>query len=253
MATARLRLQYPPVADLWRRARALALAFAAALAVLDPALPSFALPGRVTTAATLGTSFGRRANSAARTAAAGGGDVLDSLLKLPGLFNEAFEEAQDLFGQGSGEPLAAMEVSSLSMAEDGLAKNGLLQTMSLRASAGSERRLARQVAKLVTSARTDPAVVTATAVQNKEDPCDFVVFIRYASMDRMRAHQTGPSFKALLESMEAQLEKPIGLYLADEQLGHIGMARHPFGPGGEGGRDDAIYSSRKRADGSDAR
>eukprot|EP00440_Ansanella_granifera_P031243 gb/GFBE01033924.1/.p1 GENE.gb/GFBE01033924.1/~~gb/GFBE01033924.1/.p1 ORF type:complete len:234 (+),score=44.25 gb/GFBE01033924.1/:1-702(+) len=192
----------------------------------------------------------RKTNATAMRA--GEASVLDNLQKLPDLFGDAFAEAQDLFGGGSGE-LEPMPVSSIDMAADGLPKNGLIQSMTLRASAGSERRLARQVGKVVAAARTDPLVLSATASQNKEDPCDFTILLRYASMDRMSSHQSGPAFKSLLEAMEAQLEKPIGLYLVDEQLGQIGMARHPFGPGGEGGRDDAIYSSRVRADGSDAR
>jgi len=158
---------------------------------------------------------------------------------------EAVEEVQDLFGQGGSGELAPMEVSSLGMAEDGLSRSGLVQTMSLRAAAGSESRLARQVGKFIAAARTDPLVTTATASQNKEDPCDFVVLLRYANMAKMADHQTGRSFKDTMEAMEPQLERPIGLYLIDENLGEVGMARHPFGPGGEGGRDDAIYSSRK--------
>ncbi|CAE8589409.1 unnamed protein product [Polarella glacialis] len=218
------------------------VALAVGLATLGAFHSVFVAPRKASTPPRSPSALGRNAAPS----------MLDGLLKLPDIFTEAFEEAQDMFGQGSGE-LESMEVSSLGMAQDGLPKNGLLQSMSIRAAAGSERRLARQVGKLVASAQADPAVLSASAIQNKEDPCDFVVFLRYSSMRQMETHQTGPSFKPLLEAMEQQLEQPIGLYLADEQLGHIGMARHPFGPGGEGGRDDAIYSSRKRADGSDAR
>lgn len=160
------------------------------------------------------------------------------------MLTEAVEEAQDLFATSG---LEQMQISTLGMAQDGYTPNGLVETLTIRAAPGSERRLARQVGKLVTSARADPSVLTAAATQNGEDPCDFMVFLRYGSMGEMQKHQTGSTFKQLLEAMSPQLEKPIGLYLADEQEGHIGMARHPFGPGGEGGRDDAIYSSRKRA------
>merc|ERR1719343_1342454 len=187
---------------------------------------------------------GRRLHRPPTVAAAGNG-MLDGFTQLTDFVTEAVEEAQDLFGQGSNSALAPMEVSSLGMAEDGLSRSGLLQTMSLRAAAGSESRLARQVGKLVAAARTDPLVTTATASQNKEDPCDFVVLLRYANMAKMATHQKGRSFKDTMEAMQPQLEQPIGLYLIDENLGEVGMARHPFGPGGEGGRDDAIYSSRK--------
>jgi len=171
-------------------------------------------------------------------------NMLDNLIRLPEMFTDAVEDVQDMLGQGSGLP--QMEVSTFGMAEDGLSPSAIMQTMSLRAAAGSERRLARQVARLVEGARDDGAVLTATATQSEEDPCDFMVLLRYKSMHQMREHQTRGSFKDVLERMEPQLERPIGLYLIDEQLGQAGMARYPFGPGGEGGRDDAIYSSRKR-------
>lgn len=35
----------------------------------------------------------------------------------------------------------------------------------------------------------------------------------------------------------------MGLYLVNERSGKLSEPVHPFGPGGEGGRDDAIYSS----------
>lgn len=35
----------------------------------------------------------------------------------------------------------------------------------------------------------------------------------------------------------------MGLYMVNERSGKLGEPVHPFGPGGEGGRDDAIYSS----------
>lgn len=179
------------------------------------------------------------------TLSAGPGGVFDNLLNLPGMVMEAVEDVQDLLGQSGPSAVSQMEVSTLGMAADGLSKNGLIQTMSLRAAAGSEKKLARQVAKVVAAAKDCPGVLTATADQNQQDPRDFVVFMRYRSMDDMLFHQAQPGFKDLMEQMESQLEKPIGLFLMEERSGQLGMARHPFGPGGEGGRDDAIYSSRR--------
>lgn len=39
------------------------------------------------------------------------------------------------------------------------------------------------------------------------------------------------------------MSEPMGLYMVNERSGKLGEPVHPFGPGGEGGRDDAIYSS----------
>lgn len=176
--------------------------------------------------------------------AKGSDNFFDSLLQLTEQVGEAMEDAQEMFGQGSNGELESMEISSLGMGADGTSASGIMQTMQMRASAGSEKKLARQVNKFVTAARSNNMVTTATAAQSKEDPCDFMLLLRYPSMDAMKKHQESAGFKDLLERMEPQLAKPIGLYLMDEQNGQLGMPRHPFGPGGEGGRDDAIYSSR---------
>jgi len=166
----------------------------------------------------------------------------DGLLEIA---EEIGDTVKDAFAQDVGE-LPQMEVSSMDMFEDGISKNGLFETMSIQAAAGSERRVAEQIARLVDSARTDGTALTATASQNRENPSDFTIFLRYANANKMTAHQTSAGFKDALARIEKHLERPIGLYVMDEQLGQLGMARHPFGPGGEGGRDDAIYSSRKQ-------
>lgn len=170
---------------------------------------------------------------------------LDALLQLPDVVTDAVDDVQDMLGQGAKDPLS-MEVSSLSMTSDGVSKNGVLQTMSIRAADGAERRMARQVTHFVETAHKDRSVATVAANQSPEDPRDFMVLLRYPSTDKMMAHQASQSFKDSMEKLEPHLGRSIGLYLMDEQLGQLGMARHPFGPGGEGGRDDAIYSSRKQ-------
>lgn len=48
----------------------------------------------------------------------------------------------------------------------------------------------------------------------------------------------------------ALLSEPLGLYIANERRGRLSEPNYPFGPGGEGGRDDAIYSSPTNLDGS---
>jgi len=170
--------------------------------------------------------------------------------QLPDSFAKAADEMKDfvdeaLIDQGLVEVgLPEQGISSLSLAEDGLPANGILETMSIRALAGAEKRVAAKVSKLVEQADLEPLVMTATATQNKDDPRDLMVLLRYESMGNMHDHQVGVPFKNAVQAMEGELERPIGLYLVDEQGGELGMARHPFGPGGEGGRDDAIYSSR---------
>jgi len=46
-----------------------------------------------------------------------------------------------------------------------------------------------------------------------------------------------------LQSGRELLLQPLGLYVTNERKGKFTEPNYPFGPGGEGGRDDAIYSS----------
>lgn len=159
---------------------------------------------------------------------------------------DVVEDVQDMMGQGGPVVLKdGAEVSSLQMAFDGTSPNGLMQSMSVRASPGSERKLMRAVSALVAEAKQDENILTALVTQSPQDPCDFMVLLRYGSMQKMNEHQSGKRFKELLDGLEEHLDRPIGLYLTDESMGQLGQTRFPFGPGGEGGRDDAIYSSRK--------
>lgn len=49
--------------------------------------------------------------------------------------------------------------------------------------------------------------------------------------------------RAHAQGAEECIAQPMGLYMVNERSGKLGEPVHPFGPGGEGGRDDAIYSS----------
>jgi hypothetical protein len=52
---------------------------------------------------------------------------------------------------------------------------------------------------------------------------------------------------------EDLIEEPMGLYLVNERSGRMTEPVYPFGPSGEGGRDDAVYSSPANLQGSQAR
>ncbi|CAK9077443.1 Hypothetical protein SCF082_LOCUS37153 [Durusdinium trenchii] len=177
-----------------------------------------------------------------RVALRGVNEVLEKLQQLPSMFQAASSALPEFFST-SPEPLS--EVSSFQMRADGLSRNGLIQSFTFRAAAGREERLLQQLGRLRASAKTQPGVLSAWLSQSTEDPRDMMFFLRYEAMESLVRHQD-QGFKGLLSAMEENLQEPIGLYLADEQLGQIGQARHPLGPGGEGGRDDAIYSSRRK-------
>lgn len=60
---------------------------------------------------------------------------------------------------------------------------------------------------------------------------------RYGAIPECRAGLGGG------QGAEDCISQPMGLYMVNERSGKLGEPVHPFGPGGEGGRDDAIYSS----------
>eukprot|EP00913_Durusdinium_trenchii_P035909 g33601.t1 len=167
-----------------------------------------------------------------RVALRGVNEVLEKLQQLPSMFQAASSALPEFFST-SPEPLS--EVSSFQMRADGLSRTDM----------NGRERLLQQLGRLRASAKTQPGVLSAWLSQSTEDPRDMMFFLRYEAMESLVRHQD-QGFKGLLSAMEENLQEPIGLYLADEQLGQIGQARHPLGPGGEGGRDDAIYSSRRK-------
>ena len=82
----------------------------------------------------------------------------------------------------------------------------------------------------------------------------FVLTIRFRSESsdglEMSKHHSSLPFLTLTERARDTLAKPARLYLTAQRDGMLHESRYPFGPGGEGGRDDAIYSSPANLDGS---
>ena len=126
------------------------------------------------------------------------------------------------------------------------------------------------------SAAASPGTLSSVANQDPEDNQNFMLLQRFRSSDAMRkfqcvrpdptgatpapsansllslalAHRNELEFKLFTAQMEPLLEEPMGLYACNERNGVMGMPVHPMGPGGEGGREDAIDSSPTNIQGS---
>eukprot|EP00403_Amphidinium_massartii_P009575 CAMPEP_0178420866 /NCGR_PEP_ID=MMETSP0689_2-20121128/26354_1 /TAXON_ID=160604 /ORGANISM="Amphidinium massartii, Strain CS-259" /LENGTH=230 /DNA_ID=CAMNT_0020042363 /DNA_START=131 /DNA_END=823 /DNA_ORIENTATION=+ len=224
-----------------RRGRSLLAAAAVLALVLAHGVLQGAAPSTNFAAASPQRMPPRRAGASATAMKAA--SLLDGFTQIAEDLQDTLE---DSFGSdgNTNAVLPKMQVSTLDMAFAGMSRAALMETMNIRAQPGSERRVARRLARFVADAEEEGNAMTAVVTQSEEDPCDFMVILRYRDEQKMLQHQAHPSTKEHLEALEEHLERPIGLYLMDEQMGQLGMARHPFGPGGEGGRDDAIYSSR---------
>lgn len=77
-----------------------------------------------------------------------------------------------------------------------------------------------------------------------QDPTDsayFQVIQRFPGPSGMVAHQSGTAYSAFVRAAQPLLAESLGVYLCKESDGKIGQALYPWGPKGEGGRDDMVY------------
>lgn len=76
--------------------------------------------------------------------------------------------------------------------------------------------------------------------QDPSDPVYFQVIQRFPGPSGMVAHQSGPAYGAFVRAAQPLLAESLGVYLCKESDGKIGQALYPWGPKGEGGRDDMV-------------
>lgn len=111
----------------------------------------------------------------------------------------------------------------------------------------------RQVRALL-EAYFDESIEDTTIVQSGKTVFDVTTRFKCPdpndSLVALREHHVSDAFLQLTEGCRAHLAIPIAIYVVTQRDGKLGNPRHPFGPGGEGGRDDAIYSSPANLDGS---
>ncbi|KAG5178278.1 hypothetical protein JKP88DRAFT_201766 [Tribonema minus] len=162
---------------------------------------------------------------------------------------EAAAVANDLH-----KPPMQTQINSLEM-DTTNSPTGLMLSTSIRVKEGAEGPMRNLLEELSAEARGAHASTVATMAVNQdpEDRRAFFVLQRFPSMRAMSSFQTSAAFKSFTTASEALLEEPMGLYLVNERSGKMTEPVYPFGPGGEGGRDDAVYSSPANLQGSQSR
>lgn len=80
--------------------------------------------------------------------------------------------------------------------------------------------------------------------QDPADPTYFQVIQRFPGPTGMVAHQSGAAYSAFVRAAQPLLAESLGVYLCKESGGKIGQALYPWGPKGEGGRDDMVVRGR---------
>ena len=149
-------------------------------------------------------------------------------------------------------PPLRMELSSANFLVQGVAKQGIMLTTQITATPGNGYKLARKLEAFAKATIEEQGELVSTCAVN-QDPDgkeDFMMLQRFKSIECMIEHQNSVLFKVFTIGSEDILAGPMRLYAMTEEYGQLGESRYPFGPGGEGGRDDAIYSSPVNIDGS---
>eukprot|EP00752_Nemacystus_decipiens_P004635 g4229.t1 len=151
----------------------------------------------------------------------------------------------------SKAPPLSMVINTLELSDRQTPAAVVLST-SIKARKGREGTLRNLLESLVndTVEYQKDLVFTCTVNQDPEDRTAFFMLQRFPSPEAMSTYQNTDTFQAFTDGAEECIAQPMGLYMVNERSGKLGEPVHPFGPGGEGGRDDAIYSSPANLQGS---
>ncbi|CAM9587937.1 unnamed protein product [Ectocarpus fasciculatus] len=151
----------------------------------------------------------------------------------------------------SKAPPLSMVINTLELS-DRQTPGAVVLSTSIKAKKGREGTLRNLLESLVeeTVDSQKDLVFTCTVNQDPEDRTAFFMLQRFPSPEAMSSYQNTDTFQAFTDGAEECIAEPMGLYMVNERSGKLGEPVHPFGPGGEGGRDDAIYSSPANLQGS---
>eukprot|EP00168_Porphyra_purpurea_P012574 TRINITY_DN3337_c0_g1_i2.p1 TRINITY_DN3337_c0_g1~~TRINITY_DN3337_c0_g1_i2.p1 ORF type:complete len:194 (+),score=59.09 TRINITY_DN3337_c0_g1_i2:235-816(+) len=173
--------------------------------------------------------------------------LLGGLLNLGGgnKVDTASPGAADAVDDADVPELLSGEVSSIDM-RAGVQSGGgqYIMTMKVVAKPDSARQMAALLHRYLTDtneAEVPQNVLNFVVNQDPSDPAYFQVIQRFPGPTGMVAHQSGASYSAFVRSAQPLLAESLGVYLCKESGGKIGQALYPWGPKGEGGRDDMVY------------
>lgn len=103
------------------------------------------------------------------------------------------------------------------------------------------KRLLGRLAQEAAAMRDEVGVVQCAVNQDPENPCHFIMLERFNGRNAMEKYQNTTAYQTFIREAQPALEEPLGVYICKERQGKITQAYYPFGPGGEGGRDDMVH------------
>lgn len=100
--------------------------------------------------------------------------------------------------------------------------------------------LLRELSRAALANSAESGVLQCAVNQCPDEPELFLVLERFVSRMAMDKHQKGPAYQKFVREAQPLLAEPFGVHICKEMGGRISQSYYPFGPGGEGGRDDMI-------------
>lgn len=140
-------------------------------------------------------------------------------------------------GNRGPEPLSA-PVRSIGISDG---KMRYLLSTTIIAKEGQEQEISSLLSSLQDTADAHEGVVSRAVNQDPDDPCMFLVLEHFSNQESMARFQQLEEYQTFVRDVQPLLEKPMGVYLCKEMDGKISHGYYPFGPGGEGGRDDMVF------------
>lgn len=102
----------------------------------------------------------------------------------------------------------------------------------------NESEFVQLLRKLETFANEREEMLNFSINQNPEERNVFFVMERYRSKVDMMEYQKQDEYRLFMRNIQPFLKESIGIYICKEKDGKISHNYYPFGPAGEGGRDD---------------
>ncbi len=112
-----------------------------------------------------------------------------------------------------------------------------LLSTTIIAKEGTEKQMAKLLQSLEPVAKENQLLFRAVN-QDPEERSVFLVVEHFGDQGTMTKYQQTKEYQAFIREVQTILEKPMGVHICKERDGQISSGYYPFGPSGEGGRDD---------------
>lgn len=146
-------------------------------------------------------------------------------------------------GKVDDEVVLKTPVSSLEMGKGSRDYGGwhVILNMKIVCREGCEGEVKGMLKGLLELGEGSEEVLNVFVNQDVEDKKCFMVMERYLSKEAMAVYQKKEEYRLFMRNVQPLLEESIGISLCKEKDGQISHSYYPFGPPGEGGRDDMCF------------